>query len=64
MSKVRWAVGGLLLGSSLIFGLTNVAVYAEKAITKKSAKPNMVYQEECGACHRLIRRDFYPQKAG
>jgi len=63
MSKLRWAVGSLMLGSSLLFGFTNMAVYAEKVAIQKPVKPNMVYQEECGACHLAYPAGFLPSKS-
>ena len=63
MNKISWITGGSMLSAILIFGLSNVAIYAEKAITKKVAKPNVVYQEECGACHLAYPAGFMPEKS-
>ena len=63
MNKVRWIIGSTMLGSILIFGISNVAVYAEKAVTKKPVKANVVYQEECGACHLAYPTGFLPAKS-
>ena len=63
INKLSWITGSLLLGSSLIFGVSNVAVYAEKAVTKAPPKPNAVYQEECGACHLAYPAGFLPAKS-
>jgi hypothetical protein len=52
-----------MLGASVIFGLVNVSVYAEKAINKTVQKPNVVYQEECGSCHLAYPASFLPAKS-
>lgn len=63
MSKVRWAIGFISLGATLAFGLVNMAVYADQAISKSSQKPNAVYQEECGACHLAYPAGLLPEKS-
>jgi len=63
VSKLTWITNGAILASILIFGISNVSIYAEKAVTKKTVKPNLVYQEECGACHLAYPAGFMPEKS-
>lgn len=63
MSKIRWVIGTVTLGATLAFGFVNVAVYADKAISKSKPKPNAVYQEECGACHFAYPAGFLPEQS-
>lgn len=63
LGKLTWISNSALLGAILVFGLGGVAIYAEKALTKKDAKPNAVYQEECGACHLAYPAKFLPEKS-
>ena len=63
MKKLTWLTGSTLLASSLLFGVVNVSVYAEKAINKKPIATSSLYKKECSACHLAYPAGFLPTKS-
>ncbi len=50
MSNTRWAIGSVLLGAVLVFGLYGIVINATES-ERELFEQDAVYIEECGACH-------------
>jgi tetratricopeptide (TPR) repeat protein len=60
--KFRWLAGASLLGGSLIFGITGVAISAVEG-NLPPAPANPLYLEECGACHLAYPAGLLPDSS-